>query len=131
MKFFILIYTSVLLLSGCSDTSNWFSSAPCYYPDEPQTLAPGWVCGQSKSSAWLTSVGYAPASSAGAAFAKSMAQADARVKLAQRLKTQCAVGQISEALLNNSKLMNTQRSPSGGQYAQVGIRPADLQLRCK
>jgi len=125
------MFTSIIWLSGCSDTSNWFSSAPCYYPDEPQTLAPGWVCGQTKSSAWLTAVGYAPASTAGAGFTKSMAQADARIKLSQHLKTSCAASRISEAVLNSSRPLNTQRSPTGGQYVQIGIQPSNLRLNCQ
>jgi len=76
-------------------------------------------------------VGYAPASTAGAAFSKSMASADARIKLAQQLTTRCAAGQVSEAVLSNSKPLNTQRSPAGGHYVQIGIQPSNLRLNCK
>ena len=131
MKITIFILVTFSSLLSCSTTNAWVSGAACYFPDSPNVKAPRWICQQQVSAQLLTAVGYAQGSAIGAAFTKKMALADARVKLAQRLKGQCGVRYVSDAMLVNSRPLNTLRSPQGGHYVQLGIRPADLRLDCR
>jgi succinate dehydrogenase/fumarate reductase flavoprotein subunit len=108
----------------------WLRTPACVYPDARNHAAPAWICESAPQRGLVTAVGYASRSTAGFSFSRSMAVADARIKLGQRLRGQCGKAGMSHAILENSRVLNLQRSPSGGFYARVGVRASDLSRAC-
>ncbi len=123
--------TLLSAISGCTNSSALYASSTCYYPDASNTRAPGWICHQQTSDQILTAVGFAESSSAGASFTKKMALAQARVKLAQSLKAHCGLNHVTDVMLVNSTLLNSQLSPKDGLYVQIQMKPSDFQLNCQ
>ena len=109
----------------------WPNQNTCYFPDAAAAPAPAWVCQpRAVSSGLISTTGYSDQFHAGFAFARQMAVADARIRLAQGLQDQCGRQGTSDAVLRHSRVLNLQRSPGGGLYARVGIRRADLKNAC-
>ena len=63
--------------------------ADCVFPGT-QDAAPGWICDEPVEGVEVSAVGVAEPSQAGEGFMKQMAQTDARVQLAQRVKVHIA-----------------------------------------
>jgi hypothetical protein len=130
MKIFALFLFLLPALTNPASAAWPGSSSTCYFPDASRHIAPTWICQTSAPRGVLSAVGYARGSRAGFSFAREMAIADARVKLAQLIQGQCGRSGYSDAILRNSRVLNVQRSPSGGIYARVGVRAADLSRGC-
>ena len=119
-----------VIVSHAPSADAWLRPSGCVFPDARGHAAPQWICDSNAQRGLVSAVGYAAASRAGFAFARNMAIADARVKLARRIQGQCARPDYTDAVLINSRVLNLQRSPSGGFYARVGLRAADLARGC-
>jgi|GEM_PF-3566607 len=122
----ILLFT----LLNAPSAMAWLRAPACVYPDARNHAAPAWICESTQQRGLVTAVGYASRSQAGFSFSRNMAVADARIKLAQRLRGQCGKEGLSDAILRNSRVLNLQRSPSGGFYARLGVRASDLSRAC-
>ena len=131
MNFRFLLLVPILGLMSISESLAWFPPAQCFFPDATHVRAPDWICQQNSDSELITALGVEPTSASGVSFSRNMAIANARINLAKRVHAQCNMGEFREVVLKNSRLLNTQTSPRGTQYAQVGIRPVDLRFSCR
>ena len=131
MKSRLLFLVSILGFMSISESYAWFPPTSCFYPDATSVRAPDWICQQNSDAELITALGVEPTSASGVSFSRNMAIANARINLAKRVQAQCNIGEFREVVLKNSRLLNTQTSPRGTQYAQVGIRPVDLRFSCR
>ena len=122
--------------------------ADCVFPGT-QDAAPGWICDEPVEGVEVSAVGVAEATQAGEAFMKQMAQTDARVQLAQRVKVHIAnmvkqyaettgagkdetvdrvntsvTKQITDQDLVGSKIYKSRVGTNGKMYVLVGIDAA-------
>lgn len=120
----------------------------CVFPDAPKEVAPNWVCDVPVEGVAVSSVGSAVKSDAGPAFMKDMAGADARVKLAQQMRTRVSnmikqyvettgaastetVDKVNSSVsklitsetLTGSRVYRSISSPRGDIYVLVGLDP--------
>ena len=128
----------------------------CVFPDAPEVPAPGWVCDEPVAGVEVSAVGSAQKSGAGTSFMKQMAATDARVQLAQNVKTHIpnmvkplaettgaadaetvdmvntsVSKQITDQDIVGSRIYKTRTSPTGTLYVLVGIDPANAEAITK
>lgn len=139
-------------LTACSSTSKDGGLAPvteCAYPDSPKDSAPLWICDAPVEGVAVSAVGVADKSAAGVSFMKTMAAADARVKLAQQMKVHVnnmikqyvettgagsseTVDKVNTSVsklitseeLSGSRIFRTATSPKGAMYVLLGLDPS-------
>ncbi len=148
-----LAFVGVVGLAGCASAppAEKVAAPECLFPNSQQ-LAPGWVCNMPVPEATVTAVGIAPKSAAGPAFMRQMAMTDARVQLAQTVRTRVrnmikqyaettgaadqqtvdqvntsVTKQITDESLVGTKLLRTITGPDGTLYALVGVDNAAAQ----
>ena len=122
--------------------------ADCVFPGT-QDAAPGWICDEPVEGVEVSAVGVAEPTQAGEGFMKQMAQTDARVQLAQRVKVHIAnmvkqyaettgagkdetvdrvntsvTKQITDQDLVGSKIYKSRVGTNGKMYVLVGIDAA-------
>ena len=122
--------------------------ADCVFPGT-QDAAPGWICDEPVEGVEVSAVGVAEPSQAGEGFMKQMAQTDARVQLAQRVKVHIAnmvkqyaettgagkdetvdkvntsvTKQITDQDLVGTKIYKSRVGTNGKMYVLVGIDAA-------
>ena len=148
------------LLGGCTGNETKPEPAPivhdCVFPDAPEVPAPGWVCDEPVAGVQVSAVGSATKSAAGTSFMKQMAATDARVQLAQNVKTHISnmvkqfaettgaadaetvdmvntsvSKQITDQDIVGSRIYKTRTSPNGTLYVLVGIDPANAEAITK
>ena len=135
-----------LLLSACGSDEVKQAAADCVFPDAPTTDAPGWICDEPVDGVEVSAVGVAEKSAAGHSFMKNMAATDARVQLAQAMKTHVqnmvkqyaettgaadsetvdkvntsVTKQITDETLVGTKIFKTRKSPNGALYVLLGM----------
>jgi len=144
----------LLGMAGCSSApvkEEKVAAPECVFPNS-QSAAPGWVCDMAVEGASVTAVGIAAKSSAGVSFMKQMAMTDARVQLAQTVRTRVTnmikqyaettgaanqqtvdqvnasvTKQITDETLVGTKLLRTITGPDGALYALVGLDESSAQ----
>lgn len=151
----IVLLSSLLAiaLSGCFGGSKAVKPEPkaaaeCVFPDTPDAAAPLWVCDAPVEGVAVSAVGSHMKSAAGVSFMKEQATADARVKLAQQMKTHVTnmvkryaetTGQgatetvdmvntsvsklITAETIVGSRVFRSTTSPAGSVYVLVGLDP--------
>ena len=135
-----------VLLTACGGNDVKQAEPDCVFPDATDTSAPGWVCDEPVEGVAVSAVGSADKSAAGHSFMKNMAQTDARVQLAQRMKVQVqnmvkqyaettgsassetvdkvntsVTKQITDQTLVGTKIYKTRTSPNGTLYVLLGM----------
>lgn len=135
--------------------------APCTFPDSPKDEAPSWICDVMPTDIKMAATGYAKKSSAGLSVMRRIAANDARVSLVSafevdinsmfkqamesNLSTDLINGETEVVLevvesttksivsrtLNNSKILVSQTSPSGGIYVLIGLDETAYQANLK
>lgn len=135
-----------ILLTACGGNDVKQAEPDCVFPDATDTSAPDWVCSETIEGVAVSAVGSADKSAAGHSFMKNMAQTDARVQLAQRMKVQvqnmvkqyaettgAASGetvdkvntsvtkQITDQTLVGTKIYKSRTSPNGTLYILLGM----------
>lgn len=141
-----LSLAAATLLSACSSQTTSVDYGECYYPDSPDTEAPGWVCGQPVQDLEAQAVGYSRKMASGSGMMTDVAAAEARSRLSNyfetdvnsrlsRLTTDKAIdGEINSKdvtervqktlttmTLTKSRIWRSQISPAGGMYVLVGL----------
>lgn len=150
------VVLGMLAVSGCGGTpaKETVEVAPapeCVFPNS-QKAAPDWVCDMPVEGVAVSAVGVASKSAAGVGFMKQMAIADARVQLAQMVRTRVTnmikqyaettgaanqqtvdqvntsvTKQITEETLVGTRLFRTITGPDGSMYALVGLDESSAQ----
>lgn len=152
----IVLLSSLLAiaLSGCLGGNKAVKPEPkvaaeCVFPDTPDAAAPLWVCDAPVEGVAVSAVGSHMKSAAGVSFMKEQATADARVKLAQQMKTHVTnmvkryaetTGQgatetvdmvntsvsklITAETIVGSRVFRSTTSPAGAVYVLVGLDPS-------
>lgn len=103
----------------------------CLFPNSHKR-APAWVC-KPQARGWaLTAVGSAAKSDAGIAFMEQQAAADARTKLARRLRggdtkkstsgDGAVVTETTHASLRGTRILKSVYGPEGTLYVLVGLK---------
>ncbi len=95
----------------------------CHFPDDAQSIAPGWVC-NTQDSKQHQAVGFAEHSAAGYSFMKQIAAANARQQLAIKLN-KLQLPPLTHTELLNTRILETAMSPQGNLYVLVGYDKAD------
>ncbi len=138
-KLAILIF--ILSNASCaSHTTADDNISNCYYPDQKDALAPGWLCNKDIPGYQATAIGSADKSAAGKAFMKQRAITNARVKLTQQFSSNVEAMLKSHADKNSNQLSLNQRgyltdrdlvkiklvymtqSPAGKLYVLIGLK---------
>ncbi len=146
---FFLSVGAMILANCASPPSPSPSVAPidCAFPGT-NTPAPAWICDEKISGVGISAVGVAEKSAAGLSFMKDIAAADARGKLATRLKTEVeqmiknyvgttgvgnteTVDRLSESItrtiakenLIGSHIIKSLVGPHGRIYVLIGMNP--------
>ncbi|MDD5471007.1 MAG: LPP20 family lipoprotein [Sideroxydans sp.] len=145
-----LLALGMLGLGGCASAPK-VAAPECVFPNSQQA-APLWVCNMPVEGTSVTAVGMAAKSAAGMSFMKQMAMTEARVQLAQTIRTRVTnmvkqyaestgsadqetvdqvntsvTKQITDEMLVGSKLLRTITGPDGTLYALVGLDEASAQ----
>lgn len=143
------IIAMLIILASCSNKQQSYSLEPiknCTFPDNPKEDAPLWVCNVPIEGFAVTGVGSVSASKAGIQFMTNQAAANARVVIAQELKTRVSneiknyieskglgdsevvinvsssvTSQITDNNLIGSKILRTASSSNGTLYVLVGL----------
>ena len=149
---FSLAAVTLMGMTGCGSAPAKVEKAvECVYPNSKE-LAPTWVCDMPVDGVTVSAVGVSAKSQAGIAFMKQMAMADARVQLAQSVRTQVAnmikqyaettgaadqqtvdqvnssvTKQITNESLVGTKLLRSATGPDGTLYVLVGLDEASAQ----
>lgn len=153
---FAAIGLASVLLTGCGgDTKpdpTPIAVPDCVFPDATDVAAPGWICDEPVAGVVVSAVGSAQKSAAGHSFMKQMAATDARVQLAQNVKTHVSnmvkqfaettgaadqqtvdmvnssvSKQITDEDIVGSRVYKSRTSPNGTLYVLVGIDPANAE----
>lgn len=143
------VVLGMLAVSGCGSApvkEEKVEVAPaCVFPNSQQA-APDWVCDMPVEGVAVSAVGVAAKSAAGVGFMKQMAMTDARVQLAQMVRTRVTnmikqyaettgaanqqtvdqvntsvTKQITDETLVGTRLYRTIAGPDGSIYALVGL----------
>lgn len=150
------VVLGMLAMSGCggAPAKEKVEMAPvpeCVFPNS-QKAAPEWVCDAPVEGLSVSAVGSAAKSAAGISMMKQMAIADARVQLAQMVRTRVTnmikqyaettgaanqqtvdqvntsvTKQITDETLVGTRLYRTITGPDGTLYALVGLDEASAQ----
>ena len=146
-----LAVLGLLSVAGCSSPPPKVAAPECVFPNSA-LVAPAWVCDMPVEGAAVSAVGISAKSSAGVAFMKQMAMADARVQLAQTVRTRVSnmikqyaettgaanqqtvdqvntsvTKQITDETLVGTKLMRSITGPDGAMYVLVGLDESSAQ----
>ncbi|XWO14257.1 lipoprotein [Candidatus Hepatincola sp. Pdp] len=153
MKKLYIVSTGIFLtlLSACSSSKITLDVKECNYPDSPSVSAPLWVCGAKVEGVGIAAVGSTKKSAAGYSFMQQQAAADARVLLAQQIKSDLNakvasntatstsntteqesinssssldVSQVTVQSLAGTRILKTVTSPAGYLYVLVGFDQA-------
>ena len=112
-----------ILISICVFSALLLScAADCYFPDDGQSIAPGWVC-NTQDSPQRRAVGFTEHSAAGYSFMKQIAAANARQHLATKLN-RLQLPPLTHTELVNTRILETAMSPKGNLYVLVGFDKA-------
>ncbi|WP_418641492.1 hypothetical protein ACNUDM_08390 [Vibrio chaetopteri] len=150
VRFFSI--ATLLLLTGCASTSS--DEIACVFPDKPDIEAPAWVCnGQMPEGVEIGGVGYSQNYGQKISYMKQKATDAARAELANQMESRVstlvkssieeqgrtlsasesvelqevvisAMTTESSLLLEDSRIIRTITSPTGGMYALVGLSKA-------
>jgi hypothetical protein len=147
-----LAVLGLLSVTGCSSPPPPKVAAPeCVFPNSA-LAAPVWVCDMPVDGVAVSAVGISAKSSAGVAFMKQMAMADARVQLAQTVRIRVSnmikqyaettgaanqqtvdqvntsvTKQITDETLVGTKLLRSITGPDGAMYVLVGLDESSAQ----
>lgn len=147
-----LAVLGLVSVTGCSSPPPPKVAAPeCVFPSST-LAAPAWVCDMPVEGASVSAVGISAKSSAGVAFMKQMAMADARVQLAQTVRIRVSnmikqyaettgaanqqtvdqvntsvTKQITDETLVGTKLLRSITGPDGAMYVLVGLDESSAQ----
>jgi len=146
-----LAVLGLLSVTGCSSPPPKVATPECVFPNSA-LAAPGWVCDMPVEGASVSAVGISPKSSAGVAFMKQMAMADARVQLAQTVRIRVSnmikqyaettgaanqqtvdqvstsvTKQITDETLVGTKLLRSITGPDSAMYVLVGLDESSAQ----
>lgn len=135
------------LLAGCMGTQTAkLAYESCAYPNSPESQAPQWVCDMPVKGVEVQAYGFAKKMAAGPGFMKDVATSEARSRLAQAFATDVKtklerlskdqdsngevttldvserVYKVAAAMtLTNSRIIQSNSSPTGGLYVLVGL----------
>ncbi|MGV3278820.1 LPP20 family lipoprotein [Rickettsiales bacterium LUAb2] len=153
IKNMLILGGSLLILAGCAGNGSYKLTAitECYFPDAPSDKAPLWVCGAPVDGLAISGVGIAQNSKAGIQFMELQGSANARVFIAQELKTKVTnqvksyveskglgddeaatatassiTSQFTEQNLVGAKIYRYVASPKGTMYVLVGLNQDSL-----
>ena len=151
MNKFLSVSFSVVALLGltaCGSSPAKVSLGPeCTFPNsDRKEAAPGWICDEPVEGISVSAVGSAQKSKAGHSMMKQMAAADARVQLAQNVRTQVSnmikqyaettgaadsetvdqvntsvTKQITNETLSGTRILKSTTGPDGALYVLVGL----------
>jgi len=128
----------------------------CNFPDNPKEEAPLWVCNVNIEGYVITGVGSVRSSKAGIQFMTNQAATNARVVIAQELKTKVSneiknyieskglgdsetvinvsssvASQITDSILVGSKILRTVSSSNGTLYVLAGLTKESYEATLK
>ena len=147
----LLLSVVAASLAACGTAKKTEERVECKFPNTTNT-APGWICDEPVAGIAVSAMGSSGKSDAGLSFMRQMAATDARVQLAQAMRVQVqnmikqyvettgaassetvdrvntsVTKQITNEMLQGTKIMRSIQGPDGTLYVLVGLDPDSAQ----
>jgi len=147
----VLLVVVAASLAACGTAKTAEERVECNFPNS-SNAAPGWICDEPVAGVAVSAMGSAAKSDAGLGFMRQMAATDARVQLAQAMRVQLqnmikqyvettgaassetvdrvntsVTKQITNEMLQGTKILRSMHGPDGTLYVLVGLDPDSAQ----